>query len=63
VANGVWALANLAGAGLVLRGSRSPDVARWDADLLAFEAGYLGFAAWMAGTERLFSTNSGPLGP
>lgn len=58
VVNGIWALANLAGAGLALRASRSPEVTRWDADLLAFETGYLAFAAWMAGTERLFSTNS-----
>lgn len=56
--NAIWALANLAGAGLVLRASRSPKTTRWGADLLAFETGYLAFAAWMAATERLWSPNS-----
>ena len=56
--NGIWALANLAGAVLVLRASRSPEPTRWGPDLVAFETGYLAFAAWMVATERLFSTNS-----
>ncbi|MGH3623441.1 MAG: hypothetical protein ACRDQ5_16865 [Sciscionella sp.] len=56
--NGVWALINLAGGVLLLRASRRADVPRWDADLVAFESGYLLFALWMAGSERLFSINS-----
>jgi hypothetical protein len=58
MANGVWGLANLVAAGLALRASRSPMTTRWRADLLAFETGFLAFAAWMAGSERLFSANS-----
>jgi hypothetical protein len=58
VANAVWGLANLVGAGMALRASRSPGTTRWSADLVAFETGLLAFAAWMAGSERVFSTNS-----
>ncbi|MGH3097189.1 MAG: hypothetical protein ACRDMV_14475 [Streptosporangiales bacterium] len=57
--NGVWALANVAGAALLLRPSRRSGAKRWDADLLAFETGYLVFAAWMAGSEHVLGTNSG----
>lgn len=58
VVNGIWALANLTGAWVALRPSRSPEVTRWGKDLLAFEAGYLAWAAWMAASERLLATNS-----
>lgn len=59
VVNGVWALANIAGAALLLRPSRRAGAKRWDADLLAFETGYVVFAAWMLGSERFLGTNSG----
>ncbi|WP_157995692.1 hypothetical protein [Thermomonospora amylolytica] len=57
VVNGVWAGLNLAGGLLLLRRARRHGGARWDEDLVAFEAGYLTFALWMAGSERLFPMN------
>ncbi|WP_155838609.1 hypothetical protein [Arthrobacter castelli] len=57
VVNGVWAVMNVAGGVLLLRADRAGNVRRWDDDLLAFEAGYLVFAAWMAGSERILSPN------
>ncbi|PXY31062.1 hypothetical protein [Prauserella muralis] len=56
--NAVWAGLNLAAGALLLRRSRRNGGDDWGADLLAFEAGYLAFAAWMAGSERVLRTNS-----
>ncbi|MDT0305236.1 hypothetical protein [Streptomonospora wellingtoniae] len=57
-ANGVWAGMNLAAGALLLRGKRRPaTAARWDGDLVAFEAGYLAFALWMAGSEATMRLN------
>lgn len=36
---------------------------RWGPDLVAFEAGCLTLAAWMAGSERAMAINSAPDGP
>lgn len=55
--NGIWSAMNVAGGVLLLRAGRVGNVRRWDEDLLAFETGYLVFAAWMAGSERVFSPN------
>lgn len=58
--NGLWGAVSLM-AGLLLLtpdGHRVP--ARWDDDLLAFEAGVLALAAWMVGSERALRTNSRP---
>lgn len=54
-----WGLVNLAGGAALLRFTvkrrrRSP---RWDSGLLNFEAGYLGWAAWMAISEYLLKVN------
>ncbi len=58
VVNGVWAGLNLAGGVLLLHMSRrGDDRPRWDEDLLAFELGYLAFATWMTGSERLLPMN------
>ncbi|GLZ02649.1 hypothetical protein Acsp03_01160 [Actinomadura sp. NBRC 104412] len=57
VVNGVWAGLNLAAGLLLLRRARRGDRERWDRDLVSFEAGYLTFALWMAGTERLVRMN------
>lgn len=57
IVNGVWAGLNLAAGVLLLRASRRVGAMRWDGDLVAFEAGYLVFAAWMAVSERLLATN------
>ncbi|HLU53918.1 MAG TPA: hypothetical protein VKZ81_00530 [Pseudonocardia sp.] len=54
--NAAWAALNLAAGAALLRWRR-PTGSRWDRDLVSFEAGYLLFACWMAGTERLFPTN------
>lgn len=57
--NGLWAGINLLAGCAVLRnavpGRREP--AEWDDRLLAFEAGYAAWAAWMAVSERLFAVN------
>lgn len=56
--NLAWAAANLLGGALVLRGAagdRQPG--RWDDRLVAFEAGYLGWALWMAASEYLLKVN------
>jgi hypothetical protein len=50
---------NIAAAVLLLRTDRGKQIRRWDDDLLAFGSGYLVIAAWMAGSERMFSTNHG----
>ncbi|GAA1785569.1 hypothetical protein GCM10009834_51370 [Streptomonospora arabica] len=61
VVNGVWAGLNIAAGVLLLRRKRSAaPAARWDGDLVAFEAGYLGFALWMAGSEAALRTNWEP---
>jgi hypothetical protein len=57
--NLAWAAANLLGSCLLLRtgagsGRRSD---RWDSRLLAFEAGYLGWALWMAASEYVLELN------
>ena len=56
--NLAWAAANLLGGALVLRGAvaaRQPG--RWDDRLVAFEAGYLGWALWMTVLEYLLEVN------
>jgi hypothetical protein len=62
--NGIWSAVNIVGSVLLLRSGRlsadrAKKIRRWDDDLVAFGTGYLVFAAWMAGSERLFSTNHG----
>lgn len=57
--NGIWSALNIAGAVLLLRMDGGKKIRRWDDDLLAFGSGYLVIAAWMAGSERMFSTNHG----
>jgi hypothetical protein len=59
--NAVWAGLNLAGGAALLASTRARD-RRWDDDLVAFEAGYLAFAGWMAGTERLAPVNHASAG-
>jgi hypothetical protein len=57
--NLAWGLANLAGGLALLRSSAragEPGEA-WDSRLVAFEAGCVVFAGWMAGMERLFPMN------
>ncbi|XRQ09088.1 hypothetical protein ACN3XK_73525 [Actinomadura welshii] len=56
--NAVWAGLNLAAGVALLRRARRGGEQRWDADLVAFEAGAVVFAAWMAGTERFLAVNS-----
>jgi hypothetical protein len=56
--NLAWAAVNLLGGALVLRGAaaaRQPG--RWDDRLVAFEAGYLGWALWMTVSEYLLKVN------
>lgn len=57
--NLVWAAANLAGAAALLRAAATPapTSGRWDHGLLAFETGYLGWAAWMAISEYVLKVN------
>lgn len=55
--NAVWAALNLSVGVVLLLRSRGPHTACWDRDLVAFEAGHLTFAAWMALTERFFPVN------
>jgi hypothetical protein len=57
-ANAVWAAANLAGGALLLRRARRGGSAAWGGDLVAFETGYLAFASWMAGSERILKVNT-----
>jgi hypothetical protein len=54
--NGAWAALNLAGSAAMLLYKRGQS-RRWDADLPAFELGYLMFASWMAISERVLRTN------
>jgi hypothetical protein len=57
--NAVWGAANLlAGLLLLRRLRRTAPTRQWGEDLLAFETGYLAFAAWMAGSERWTRINS-----
>ncbi|MUL41189.1 hypothetical protein FZ103_08345 [Streptomonospora sp. PA3] len=63
VANGVWAGINLAAGVLLLRSRHRESPARWDGDLVAFEAGYLAFALWMAGSEAALRVNWEAAGP
>lgn len=58
IVNGVWAALNLLGGAVLLRPARRAATRPWDGDLLAFEAGYVAFAAWMAGSERLLHLNA-----
>jgi hypothetical protein len=56
--NLAWAAANLLGGALLLRSpapARRPG--RWDARLVAFEAGYLGWALWMTVSEYALKVN------
>jgi hypothetical protein len=57
--NAVRGAANLVGGLLLLSRLRATGEPRaWGRDLLGFEAGYLAFAAWMAGFERWLRVNS-----
>jgi hypothetical protein len=56
--NGHWAVINLLGGALLLQGSRKASNPYWNEDLHAFEAGYLGFALWMAASERALKINT-----
>lgn len=55
--NALWAGLNLAAGIALLLPSRRGGSTRWDADLVAFEAGCVVFAAWMAGTEGIHPMN------
>ena len=55
--NLAWAAANLLGGALLLRGAAARKPGRWDDRLVAFEAGYLGWALWMAASEYLLEVN------
>jgi hypothetical protein len=55
--NALWAGLNLAAGVALLLPSRRGGNRRWDVDLVAFEAGCVVFAAWMAGTEGLSGMN------
>jgi hypothetical protein len=57
--NAIWGAANLAG-GLILARRAATPGPRWGADLHAFGIGAASFAAWMALSERLLGTNTGP---
>ncbi len=56
--NLAWGLANLVGGLALVRRSASGG-RRWDRALVAFEAGCLTLAAWMAATESVTRINSG----
>jgi hypothetical protein len=58
--NAAWAALNLAAGALLLRVSRRGGTDRWGGDLVAFESGYLAFASWMAGSERVLRVNTRP---
>jgi hypothetical protein len=60
--NAVWAMLNIAAGAALLRLARRRGTASWGRDLLAFEAGYLAFASWMAGSERVTRINSAETG-
>ena len=56
--NLAWAAANLLGGALLLRGAvAAREPGRWDDRLVAFEAGYLGWALWMTASEYLLKLN------
>ncbi len=56
--NLAWAAANLLGGALLLRDpAPAGHPARWDARLVAFEAGYLAWAVWMTVWEYLLELN------
>jgi hypothetical protein len=56
--NLAWAAANLLGGALLLRGAAAVgQPGRRDDRLVAFEAGYLGWALWMAASEYLLGVN------
>ncbi|MFD6176278.1 MULTISPECIES: hypothetical protein [unclassified Isoptericola] len=57
--NLAWGAANLAGGLALVRAAAGPG-RRWDRRLVAFEAGVVTFAAWMAASESLAPLNSGP---
>ncbi|WP_046469683.1 hypothetical protein [Allosalinactinospora lopnorensis] len=59
--NALWGGLNLAGGLALLAWSQRGGGTRWGGDLVAFEAGCFSLAAWMAGTERVFHPNSGPV--
>lgn len=55
--NALWSGLNLAAGVALLLPSRRAGSRRWDADLVAFEAGCVVFAAWMAVTEGVHPMN------
>ncbi|MEL7975843.1 hypothetical protein AAG589_08245 [Isoptericola sp. F-RaC21] len=60
--NLAWGAANLAGGLALLRAAAGPG-RRWDRRLVAFEAGVVTFAVWMAASEGLTGLNSAPPSP
>ncbi|MBB4935213.1 hypothetical protein F4561_006107 [Lipingzhangella halophila] len=58
--NAVWGGVNLIGGLALLARSHRGGGPHWGGELVAFEAGCLALAAWMAGTERVFQPNSAP---
>lgn len=58
--NGLWGGISLLAGLLLLTPDGHSVPARWDDDLLAFEAGVLALAAWMVGSERALRVNTGP---
>lgn len=58
--NLVWGAANLAGGLALVRSATGPG-RRWDRRLVAFEAGAVTFAAWMAASEAMAPMNSVPV--
>ena len=56
--NLIWAAANLAGSAVLLRAAAAPPASRrWNSRLVAFEAGYAAWAAWMAVSEYALAVN------
>src|SRR4051794_39400547 len=55
--NGAWSALNIAAATGLLVWSARRKGSRWDADLVAFGLGHVTFAAWMAASESIGSTN------
>lgn len=55
--NTLWSGLNLAAGVALLLPSRRGGERRWDGDLVAFEAGCVVFAAWMAVTEAVSRMN------
>jgi hypothetical protein len=55
--NGIWSAMNLGAAVALLGWAARGKGSRWDADLVAFGVGHVAFAARMAASEAVASTN------